>query len=150
MEDRHVQSDTTTAARKNSLTLMLQNEHYSACLSDRLCIKKESHLLCMAGTAKIDLKKHIAFLFCSPVDLVCRGGCVASPVWYFAAHLSLKSSRLVRSKSSGPTGELALAPHPDTHGAFSFFFFSSRIPLLLLLVVLPSLCSTPKTCNTGQ
>ena len=42
--------------------------------SERLSIKMESHLLCKAGTAKMYLKKHVAFLFCSPVDLVCRGG----------------------------------------------------------------------------
>lgn len=36
-----------------------------------LSSKKESHLLCKAEAAKMDLKKHVAFLCSSPVDLVC-------------------------------------------------------------------------------
>lgn len=74
MEDRRVQSDTTTTANpppQTLSTLMLQNEHYSARLSKRLSIKKESHLLWKAVTAKMGLKKDVAFLCSSPVDLVC-------------------------------------------------------------------------------
>lgn len=63
---------------------------------------------------------------------------MASPVWHFAAHLSLKSSRPVCSKSSGPTGDPALTPHPGTHGAIPFFSFCSRLLLLPLLPLTPA------------
>lgn len=69
-------------------------------------IVKESHLLCQAGRS-----------YCW------SRGCVSSPVWHFAGHLGLKSSQLVHSKSSDPTGEPQLTPHPSAHGAAPFFSF---------------------------
>lgn len=67
---------------------------------------------------------------------------MASPVWHFAGHLSLKSSQLVRSESTGPTGEPALTPHPGTHGVTPFFSFS-RLLLLPLPLLLLTLLTTP-------
>lgn len=69
-------------------------------------------------------KKCFVQLSCWP----CVWGMCGEPRLAFCGHLSLKSSQLVHSKSSCPTGEPLLAPHLGTHGATPFFSFSLSSP----------------------